>query len=184
MIPVSSVCPPTLLPPVALFTKLRLGTLEHSGGLCPPAGLRVHQVLTVCGALTSCCCCWCLASDSENIKKNTDLIIFQHTGCFLWPSTLCEEGRQVFGSYQLWNQAPLPPFVCLPPGLNSIDQRLAGLLLQPGSEAAKKPWLASTTNRQYLFLITQLYFSPQPRVPKRCTACTEHARECSVFVSH
>ena len=77
----------------------------------------------------------------------------------MWPSTLCEEGRQVFGSYQLWNQAPLPPFVCLPPGLNSIDQRLAGLLLQPGSEAAKKPWLASTTNRQYLFLITQLYFS-------------------------
>ena len=117
-------------------------------------------------------------------KKNTDLIIFQHTGCFLWPSTLCEEGRQVFGSYQLWNQAPLPPFVCLPPGLNSIDQRLAGLLLQPGSEAAKKPWLASTTNRQYLFLITQLYFSPQPRVPKRCIACTEHAREYSVFVSH
>ena len=34
------------------------------------------------------------------------------------------------------------------------------VLLQPTTEAAKKPWLASFTNRQYLFLITQLYFSP------------------------
>ena len=47
---------------------------------------------------------------------------------------------------------------------------------RPTTEAAKKPWLASLTNRQYLFLITQLYFSRLTLFSlchcQVCTACT------------
>ena len=56
--------------------------------------------------------------------------------------------------------SPSPHLFVCHPELNSIDQRQLSLVLQPTTEAAKKPWLASFTNRQYLFLITQLYFSP------------------------
>ena len=55
--------------------------------------------------------------------------------------------------------SPSPHLFVCHPELNSIDQRQPRLVLQPTTEAAKKPWLASLTNRQYLFLITQFYFS-------------------------
>ena len=118
-------CLPTHPPTRCAFHNTQFGTLEHVGSSL--------QQLCVCPSGVH----WPTVQLLARFRNSNIWIIYKCdvllVGHILWSGL-------VFASYLRWNLAPLPPFVCLPPPLNSIDQ--SRLVLQPPNHRSSKEALA------------------------------------------